>query len=98
MSLGAYIRKKREAAGLTLGQVARHMGLSIPYLSDVEKGHRRLTPARWPVIAEIIPGLSIRTLAEESLSSGTVTIDASQLTPKQRAILADALVEAASRK
>lgn len=38
------LRAVREAAGLSLGDMARETGLSVPYLSDVERGRRRVTP------------------------------------------------------
>jgi len=37
---GKLLRRTREAAGVTMGQLARHLKVSTPYLSDVEKGFR----------------------------------------------------------
>lgn len=37
------LRKAREAAGISLREMARRMDFSPPYLSDVEKGRRRCT-------------------------------------------------------
>jgi len=50
-SLGAYIREQREAAEVSLRQLAKASGVSNPYLSQVERGLRRpsaeiLPPAR----------------------------------------------------
>jgi len=40
-SLGAYIREQREAAEVSLRQLAKASGVSNPYLSQVERGLRR---------------------------------------------------------
>ena len=36
--IGNILRKKRKAQGLTLEQVAQHCGLSIRFVSEVERG------------------------------------------------------------
>lgn len=38
------LRALREASGLSLRKVARRMGISAPYLSDLERGNRHLNP------------------------------------------------------
>lgn len=35
---GREIRDRREAAGLSMGQLARHLGWSVARLSDMERG------------------------------------------------------------
>ncbi len=37
------MRALRKKAGMTLGQVSSRMGISIPFLSDLERGNRRWT-------------------------------------------------------
>jgi transcriptional regulator with XRE-family HTH domain len=37
---GILLRSEREKAGKSLGALARHLGLTPPYLSDVELGRR----------------------------------------------------------
>ena len=37
-TLGSHIRKIRKSKGLTLKDLAEKSGLSIPYLSDIERG------------------------------------------------------------
>jgi len=44
--VGKEMRRRRMTAGFTLRDVARHMQISAPYLSDIELGRRRLTPER----------------------------------------------------
>ncbi len=38
---GDLLRQMRRKADKTLGDVARELGVSIPYLSDVERGNRK---------------------------------------------------------
>jgi len=51
--IGAEIRRLRMARGITLRQLAKTIGISHPYLSDVEKG-RRAIRKRLPAIAEAL--------------------------------------------
>ena len=39
--LGAYLREQREAAEMSVRQVAKAAGISNPYLSQIERGLRR---------------------------------------------------------
>lgn len=41
---GASLRKIRETRGIGLNEMARRLGCSAAYLSDVELGRRRVTP------------------------------------------------------
>lgn len=41
--LGAELRRRREAVGMSLREVARQMEISAPYLSDMENGRRYWT-------------------------------------------------------
>lgn len=43
-AVGAELRQLRVAAGLTLRAVARELGLSAPYICDLEHGRRRWSP------------------------------------------------------
>lgn len=43
---GNALRLAREKAGLTLLDVKKHTGLSVPYLSDVERGNRDIKPVK----------------------------------------------------
>lgn len=53
---GDYLRKAREAAGFKLGQFAGMLGVSGPYLSDVELGNRQpFGPEHLARIAELLP-------------------------------------------
>lgn len=41
--VGETIRALREARGLTLDELANAVGISRPYLNNIERGERRLT-------------------------------------------------------
>lgn len=51
---GQIIRLRRQEMGLTMKQLAERVGISVGYLSDVEKGARRLTAARVDQLEEIL--------------------------------------------
>jgi transcriptional regulator with XRE-family HTH domain len=54
-NFGAFLTAKREERDLTLREVARQMGVSAPFLSDVEKGRTNpLTKDRLDKVAEIL--------------------------------------------
>lgn len=39
-TFGQYIRELRQIAGLSLRELARRVGITAPYLSDIESGYR----------------------------------------------------------
>lgn len=41
------MRAARERAGLSLRELGRSIGVSAPYLSDIERGHRAGNTAIW---------------------------------------------------
>lgn len=50
VTTGRDARKEREAHGISVREMARHLGLSAPYISDLERGHRNWTEdkvAKW---------------------------------------------------
>jgi len=51
-TVGVAIRELREAKGITLRGLARKLGVSPPYLSDVE--HDRRSFSRWDDLAKIL--------------------------------------------
>lgn len=59
---GDYLRRSRETAGYRLGEFARLLGVSGPYLSDVELGNRApFGTEHLAKIAELLP-VDLRTL------------------------------------
>lgn len=59
-SLGAIIRKQRELAELPMRQLAAAVGISNPYLSQIERGLRAPSDAVLSAIAE-----SLKTTADD---------------------------------
>ena len=94
-TMGELVKRLRTAAGLSLAKVAGPMGVSAPFLHDVEHDRRRVSPARWASLVDVLPGLTLRALAETAVASGPVEVDARYLTPEQRARIVDALELAA---
>jgi transcriptional regulator with XRE-family HTH domain len=97
MSVGKLIRQARNDAHLSGAAVAKAMGLSTPYLHDIEHDRRRLVSTRWPSLLAAIPGLDARALCEKSVDAGNVEIDPSLLAPAQREILIGLLLVALDR-
>ena len=54
--IGAYIRKQREGAEVSLRQLAKVAGISNPYLSQIERGLRKPSAE---ILAQIATGLRI---------------------------------------
>ncbi len=68
---GAMLRDRRERANRTLGALARHLGVSTPFLSDVELGRRLpLSPDRVVRAAEFI-GVDAEMLLAAAVASRT---------------------------
>lgn len=73
---GAVLRRLRLQSGSTLAEVARALGLSVPYLSDLERGQRNLhaiQPATFSVLVKALDldedGDDARELRDAVLSS-----------------------------
>lgn len=55
INFGKWVQETRTAKGYTLRQMAEAMGVSAPYLSDVEKGRRMaFTPEKMEQFARIL--------------------------------------------
>lgn len=93
--LGAFLRRQRELAELTLNQFASTIGISNAYLSQIERGLRQ--PSRH-VLSSIASGLHLSADAiegytrpappEASAVLAAIERDA-RLTARQRSMLAD---------
>jgi len=65
MNFGKLLRSLREAAGISMGALARHLEVSVTYLSDVERGTRApLTSERIEKAANLLnlPPAKVREL------------------------------------
>lgn len=56
MDIGGFIRQQREAAEVSLRQLAKLAGVSNPYLSQIERGLRKPSAE---VLQQIAKGLSV---------------------------------------
>lgn len=84
---GRMLRAAREAAGRTLKEAAEHIGKSIPYLSDVERGHR--APFDNKVISALAAFLQADAqslLAAAARSRGAFALDAKNVSPQHRVV------------
>ena len=82
---GKALRAARLNWGLTLREVAEHLGVSIAYLSDVEAGRRApLTPERVKSVARFLKAPRLIGAAARS----RMTLDLSDLSPEQRELVA----------
>jgi len=95
---GALIADARKKARLSLRKLGVAAGGYSPqYMNDLEQNRRRLAPQRWHYLLRALPTLNVRLLAEAYLATGPVELDASVLTPRQRATLLDTLMALAER-
>lgn len=53
-TLGTLLRAGRKAKGLTLRAVAQALGVSTPYVGDVEQGERTISATRLRQLAEVL--------------------------------------------
>lgn len=92
--MGAYIRQQREVADMSMRQVSAMVGISNPYLSQIERGLRAPSEAVATGIATAL-GISIDELYEqegartESTALLEAIKEATELTEGQRASLAE---------
>lgn len=63
---GQRFRAAREAAKISLREMARRLGMSAPYVSDLELGRRNWTQDKADRFAAIIEQNAKRTCAEET--------------------------------
>jgi transcriptional regulator with XRE-family HTH domain len=85
-SLGDYLKEQRLAARLSLRQLADQVGVSNPYLSQIERGLRKPS-------AEVLNQLAraLRISAEQLyVRAGIVHPDPTQISSVELAVLADA--------
>jgi transcriptional regulator with XRE-family HTH domain len=56
LEIGAILRERRKAAGVKLRELSARVGLSIAFLSEVERGKKALDPKHYGALAAAIPG------------------------------------------
>lgn len=78
--IGAFIRAQREAAEVSLRQLAELAGVSNPYLSQIERGLRRPSA---DVLNSLAKALKV---SSEALYEQAGYLDPQEVTPVRRAI------------
>jgi transcriptional regulator with XRE-family HTH domain len=83
-TFGRLLRSLREKAGKSMGDLARHLDVTVVYVSDVEKDRRApLTLPRIMAVAEFLdcdPGPLVVAAAK---SKGAFVLDAETASPKR---------------
>ena len=54
LEVGAFIREKREALGITQKELGRLIGVTNNHISDIENGHRKVSPERYMEFVKIL--------------------------------------------
>jgi transcriptional regulator with XRE-family HTH domain len=79
--IGSFIRAKREAAHVSVRQLAEQAGVSNPYLSQIERGLRKPSA---DVLSQIAKALRV--------SAEVLYVQAGMLEPTERSEVRDAIV------
>ena len=75
-AFGRYVHSKRVAAGLSMRQLAEHLGISHVFLGEVERGRqRKLAEKYWPRLVEVVPGITLSELQATAQASAPISID-----------------------
>lgn len=93
-TLGGYLREQRDAAGMSLRQLAEQAGVSNPYLSQIERGLRKPS-------AEVLQQLAkaLRISAEQVyVQAGILQPDNDQVRSVELAVLADPVLTARQKQ
>ena len=81
---GRLLRKLRIEAGRSIGEVARHLGVSTVYVSDVERGVRApLTSERTRQVAQFLDVKPGELLVTAALQKKVFEFDVSGATPTE---------------
>ncbi len=84
-TFGAYVRRHRNAAGLSLRVVAEALGVSHVYLGEIERGVRAMNRAAyWRALVDLIPTMSIEELKELAESAKPVQLSLKDAPPEYR--------------
>lgn len=83
IQFGNALRDARVGLNARLQEVADHIGVSVPYLSDVENGRRPLSDERIVQLAEYLHTDVLPLLELASLYRGKITLDISGSTGQQ---------------
>ena len=81
---GDLLRQLRRTADKTLGDVSRELGVSVPYLSDVERGNRNpFTTARLIQLAKFLKADATPLIEAADRERGIIEYDIRRASPLQ---------------
>lgn len=87
---GDTLRRTRQEAGKTLGDVARLLGLSVVYVSDVERGNRRpFSNERILKVATFLKTDPAPLIALADVDKGVIEYDISKAKPIEARVVGD---------
>ncbi|MDE0699154.1 MAG: helix-turn-helix transcriptional regulator [Acidimicrobiaceae bacterium] len=87
---GDALRKARQDAGKTLGDVARLLKVSVVYVSDVERGNRRpFSSERIIKIARFLKADPAPLISTADLEKGVIEYDISKAKPLEARVVGD---------
>jgi transcriptional regulator with XRE-family HTH domain len=84
---GGLLRDARESAGKSMGQLARHLDVTVPYLSDVERGNRPpLVDARIVAAATFLNTDPEPLLKAAAGARNAFQLNATNMSPEERQV------------
>lgn len=87
---GDALRRTRQQAGKTLGDVARELNISVVYVSDVERGNRRpFNTERILTIARLLEADPAPLIAAADADKGVIEYDISKAKPLEARVVGD---------
>ena len=87
---GDALRKTRQDAGRTLGDVARLLDISVVYVSDVERGNRRpFNNERIIEVAKFLDANPAPLIAAADVEKGIIEYDISNADPLEAKVVGD---------
>ena len=83
MTFGALFRETRERAGKSMGDIARHLKVTVPFVSDVERGRRGPFTTEKVIAASNLLGVAPdRLLQAAAKDRKTIELSAAGARPK----------------
>ncbi len=80
-SLAVFIREKREESGLSMGQLAKGLGVTPTFISDIERGYSKMKIERVPRLAQLLK-VSVEEIdALLAAEKGSVTVPIKAVPP-----------------
>ena len=89
-SFGDALRRNRRNAGKTLGDVAKLLGVSVVYVSDIERGNRRpFSNERILRIAKFVDADPAPLIAAADVERGVIEYDITKAKPLEASVVGD---------